>query len=226
MITQTYNYTACDRTTINGKRHYCLPDGSKVPSVTTVLDKTKSEESVIALANWRRNVGEKKAQEIVTEAAGRGTRMHKWLENYVINDKLEEPGSNPFSQQSHQMANVIIDNAFKHCDTFWGTELPLYYSGLYAGTTDLAGLWKGKEAILDFKQTNKPKKREYIDDYFVQLLMYGTAHNHMHNTNIKTGVVLMCSKDFEYQEFVIDGAEWDRYERIMWDRIEAYYKLG
>ena len=223
MITQKFNYAPCNRETVDGKRHYCLPDGSKVPSVTTVLDRTKSEESKAALANWRKAVGAQKAQEITTEAANRGTRMHKWLENYVLNDAIDAPGTNPYSAQSHKMANIIIDNGLKHATEFWGTEASLYFSGLYAGTTDLVGAWKGAPAIMDFKQTNKPKKKEWIDDYFVQLCAYSLAHNEMFGTEIKTGVILMCSKDFEYQEFVIEGDEFEHYTEEWLKRVEQYY---
>ena len=224
MIVSKYNYTPCDRTTIDGKRHYCLPDGSKVPSVTTILDATKSDEKKQILINWRKAVGEKKAQEITTEAASRGTRMHKWLENYVKDGVLATPGSNPFSQQSHAMANVIIDKAIsKHITESWGVEVPLYYSGLYAGTTDYVAKWKHQPAILDFKQTNKPKKREWIEDYFLQLCAYAMAHNEMHGTEIKTGVILMCSAAFEYQEFVIEGDEFAHWSEEWLKRVEQYY---
>jgi genome maintenance exonuclease 1 len=226
MITTKYNYLACDRETIDGKRHYCLPDGSKVPSVTTILDRTKSEESRMALANWRKAVGNAKATEITTEAANRGTRMHKWLENYVINGSIVEPGTNPYSQQSHKMANQIITNGLTHATEYWGTEVPLYFSGLYAGTTDLVGAWKGKPAILDFKQSNKVKQREWIDDYFVQLCAYALAHNEMHSTNIETGVILMCTKDYQYLEFVIEGDEFKHYTEEWLKRVEAYYKVS
>lgn len=224
MLIQKFNYSPISRTTIEGKRHYCLPDGSAVPSVTTILDKTKPEEKKQALLNWRRSVGEKRATEITTEAASRGTRMHKWLENYVINGSIDTPGSNPYSIQSHGMANVIISEALtKHVTEFWGVEVPVYYSGLYAGTTDCLGLWKGKPAILDFKQTNKPKKREYIDDYFIQLAAYAMAHNDMHGTDIKTGVILMCSADNQYQEFVIEEAEFEHWTEEWLKRVELYY---
>ena len=225
MITNRYNYAKIDRETVDGKRHYCLPDGSKVPSVTTILDKTKSEEKRRALLEWRKAVGEAKAQEITTEAAGRGTRMHKWLENYVKTDVLGEPGSNPYSQQSHKMAKTIIAQGLAHADEIWGMEVPLYYTGLYAGTSDCIGRWKQKPAIMDFKQTNKLKKREWIGDYFLQLLFYGTAHNNTYGTDIRTGVILMCTPDNVYQEFVIEGEEWNQYENIMWDRLENYYKI-
>lgn len=233
MITQRYNYMPLDRETIDGKRHYCLPDGSKVPSVTTILDKTKSQESRDALANWRKAVGEKKAQEITTEAANRGTRMHTYLEQYVLTSEFKSLPSNPFAQPSWFMAAQVILNGLQHVDEFWGTEVPLYYSGLYAGTTDLLGTWKGQPAILDFKQSNKVKKREYIGDYFLQLAAYAAAHNEMHGTTIDTGVILMAVQPKlladgtystpEYLEFVIEGDEFAYWAGEWMKRVELYY---
>jgi genome maintenance exonuclease 1 len=224
MLISKFNYTPISRTTIEGKRHYALPDGTAVPSVTTILDRTKPQEKREALQRWRRSVGEAKAQEITTEAASRGTRMHKWLENYVLNGSIDDPGSNPYSQQSHGMANIIINQALdKHVTEFWGVEVPVYYSGLYAGTTDCVGVWQGKPAILDFKQTNKPKKREWIDDYFIQLAAYSMAHNNTHGTDIQTGVILMCSANNEYQEFVIAQDEFEHWTEQWLKRVEQYY---
>lgn len=222
MITQKFNYIPLDRTTVNGTRHY-LAGGERLPSVTTILDATKSEESRQALQNWRNRMGAARAQEITTEAAGRGTRMHKWLENYIKTGITGEPGSNPYSIQSHQMAHSIIQRGLSRCDEFWGTEVALHFPKIYAGTTDLVGVHDGAEAIMDHKQTNKPKKREWIDDYFVQLLMYATAHNEVHGTKIRKGVIFMCSAANEYQEFILEGAEWTEYEQRMWARLEQYY---
>ena len=225
MIINKFNYTPISRETVDGKRHYCLPDGSRVPSVTTILDKTKPEEKRMALANWRKRVGAVAAQQITTEAAGRGTRMHKWLENYAKDDYMGMPGTNPFSIQSHAMANVVVFKGLaNNVNEFWGVEVPVYYSGLYAGTTDCIGLWKGKPAILDFKQTNKPKKREWIDDYFIQLAAYANAHNNTYGTDIETGVILMCSADNQYQEFVIEADEFALWTQKWFDRVEQYYK--
>ena len=181
MIIQKYNYAPLNRETIEGKRHYCLPDGSKVPSVTTILDKTKPAEAREALANWRKAVGEKRATEITTEAANRGTRMHAYLEHYVLQEDMKELPSNPFAHPSWFMAaEVILQGLQPNVTEFWGTEVPVYYSGLYAGTTDCLGLWNDKPAIMDFKQSNKVKKREYISDYFIQLAAYAAAHNETH----------------------------------------------
>ena len=188
MIVNRYNYTPISRETIDGKRHYCLPDGSKVPSVTTILDRTKSEEKRQVLANWRKRVGEQKAQEITTEAANRGTRMHAYLEHYMLNDDMKPLPGNPFAHPSWFMAAEVILQGLCHVNEFWGAEVPVYYSGLYAGTTDCLGVWKNRPAIMDFKQTNKPKKREWIDDYFVQLAAYAAAHNETHGTDRKSVV--------------------------------------
>jgi genome maintenance exonuclease 1 len=233
MITPRYNYTPLNRETIDGKRHYCLPDGSKVPSVTTILDRTKPAEAREALANWKRAVGEKRAQEITTEAANRGTRMHAYLEQYVLTTDLKPLPGNPYAHPSWFMAAEVILNGLQHVDEFWGTEVPLYYSGLYAGTTDLIGTWKGQPAIMDFKQSNKVKKREYIGDYFLQLAAYAAAHNEMHNTNINTGVVLMAVQPKlqadgtystpEYLEFVIQGDEFAYWADEWMKRVELYY---
>ena len=218
-----FNYQELKRTNTNGSRKYITPDGFALPSVTTILDATKPEEAKKALQNWRNRVGHKQAQAITTEAAGRGTRLHKWLENYVKLGDPGEPGSNPYSQQSFKMAQTIIASGLHKCNEFWATEASLYFPEMYAGTTDLAGVHENQEAIMDFKQANKPKKKEWIEDYFVQLLFYGTAHNEMFGTNIRKGVILMCTKDNEYQEFIIEGNNWSKYETIMWRRLEEYY---
>lgn len=224
MLITKYNYTPISRESVEGKRHYCLPDGSKVPSVTTILDATKPAEKRIALANWKKRVGEAQAQQITTEAASRGTRMHKWLETYVKEGDMGLPGTNPFSKQSHSMANVIVfEGLGKHVTEFWGVEVPVYYSGLYAGTTDCIGVWKGLPAIMDFKQTNKTKKREWIEDYFLQLAAYALAHNVTHGTDIKQGVILMCSANNEYQEFEVSGSDFEMYTHKWLERVEQYH---
>ena len=211
------------RVEVEGKRRYLTPDGNKLPSVTTILDATKSEESKKALMDWRKRVGPQKAQEITTEAAGRGTRMHKWLEGYIKTGVIGDPGSNPYSLQSHKMAQTIIYQGLSKCNEYWGTEVPVYFPSIYAGTTDLCGIHDGDEAIMDHKQTNKPKKREWIDDYFVQLAAYANAHNEVHGTKIRKGVIFMCSAANEYQEFIVEGAEFDKYSDMWFKKCEEYY---
>ena len=223
MIIEKYKYDELKRTTTDKQRLYTCPDGNAVPSVTTILDKTKPEKSQKALENWRKAVGEKKAKAITTEAANRGTRMHTYLENYVLGEELKETVSNPYAQQSLDMAKIVIKEGLKNVNEYWGTEVALYHPEIYAGTTDLVGVHGGDDAILDFKQTNKPKKREWVEDYFLQLCAYAEAHNKVYGTKIRKGVVLMCTKDFQYQEFIIEGEEFDKWRDKWWSRVEEYY---
>ena len=233
MINHKFDYKAMDRTTVDGKRHYCLPDGSKVPSVTTILSATTPEEKKQALQNWRKAVGEQRAQQITTEAANRGTRMHAYLESYILAGDMKDLPQNPYAHPSWFMAAEVILKGLHHVDEFWGCEVPLYYSGLYAGTTDCLAVWKGRPAILDFKQSNKPKKREYIDDYFLQLAAYAQAHNHTYGTDIRDGVILMAVQPKlledgtyttpEYLEFEVSGDEFDHWTNEWTKRVELYY---
>ena len=159
--------------------------------------------------------------------------MHAYLEHYVLQEDMKPLPSNPFAHPSWFMAAEVILKGLCHVDEFWGTEVPLYYSGLYAGTTDLIGVWKGQPAILDFKQTNKPKKREWIDDYFLQLAAYAAAHNDMHGTTIDTGVILMAQQPAMlpdgsydtpvYTEYVIQGDEFAHWNNEWTKRLELYY---
>ena len=232
MIISKFDYTPLARESIEGKRHYALPDGSRVPSVTTILERTKPAEARQALQEWKKRVGEQRAQQITTEAANRGTRMHTYLERYVKNDDIGDFPTNPFAQPSWFMAAEVILKGLCHADEYWGSEVPLYYSGLYAGTTDLVGVWKGQPAIMDFKQSNKVKKREWIDDYFLQLAAYAAAHNETHGTEIKTGVILMCVKpatehdDPVYQEFVLEPKDFAYWSDQWMRRVELYYLTG
>ena len=224
LIRSKFIYNPLSRTEGESGRLYLCPDGSKVASVTTILDRTKSEEKRAALANWKKRVGEQAAQTIVTEAAGRGTSMHKMIERWLAGEDISVPGSNLVHQQAHKMATKVIDELIKpNVDEIWGSEVNLYFPGLYAGTTDCVGLWQGEIAIMDFKQTNKPKKRERIEDYFLQLAAYAQAHDELYGTKIRRGVVLMCSKDLEIQKFVLEGQEFQDHAHKWWDRVEQYY---
>ena len=189
----------------------------------------------MALENWRRRVGPEKAQQITTEAANRGTRMHSYLEHYVINGVHKDRGTNPFSWPSHAMAETVIQEGLGRVTEFWGTEVPLYFPQIYAGTTDCVGQHEGVEAIMDFKQTNRPKRTEWIEDYFLQLAAYAEAHNEVYGTRIRRGVILMCSKPDtddqgncisapQYQEWIIEGDEFEQWRQRWWARVEQYYQ--
>ena len=233
-----FEYSPVPRVTIEGKRYYATPDGNKLPSVTTILDKTKPEEKKQALQEWRNRVGHAQAQAITTEAANRGTRMHNYLEHYVKTGEMKDRPANPFAVPSYVMAECVIEQGLKNqVDEFWGVEVPLYFPKIYAGTTDGCGIHLREESILDYKQTNRPKKREWIEDYFLQLCAYAEAHNELYGTQIRKGVILMCVKPNvddqmniisppEYQEFVLEGAQFEMYRQLWWQRVEQYYMLN
>jgi len=221
LLIEKYNYQPISRKEVNGKRLYQTPDGNAVASVTTILDATKDKTHLIA---WRKRVGEAKAQEIVTEAAGVGTRMHKYLEDYIDTGEWTEPGSNPFAQQAHKMATQIKEQALTDVDEIWGSEVNLYMPNMYAGTTDLVGQYKGNPCIMDFKQTNKPKKLEWVQDYFLQLVAYAEAHNEIHGTNIREGHIFMCSRDCEYQQFDLWPHEYDEWRNEWYNRVYQFYE--
>lgn len=230
MLIQKFNYKQITRESLEGRRYYCTPAGDRVPSVTTILDRTKPAEAKQALAEWRKRVGEQRAQQITTEAAGRGTRMHKWLENFVQTGDTGAPGTHPESQRSHRMALKIIEQGFKNVNEVWGNEVGLYFPELYAGTTDCVGMHGGQPAILDFKQSNKPKRREWIDDYFLQLTAYALAHNEVYGTDIRKGVIMMSVRpeqdaEPEYQEFVLEPEDFEHWTNRWCDRVSEYYRL-
>ena len=217
-----YRYPKTVREVIEGKRHYNIDDKEKLPSVTTILSATQSAEKREALARWRESKGEEEATRIVDQAGARGTAMHKILEMFILKQGyLDET---EVGKQAHNMALRVIEQGLCNVPEYYGTECTLYYPGLYAGQTDLVGIHKGQDAIIDFKQTNKPKKREWIEDYCLQLAAYAMAHNFIYKTQITKGVVMMCSKDNYYQEFVIEGNEFQKYKHNFLRRVDEYYK--
>ncbi len=204
---------------ITRKRVYLTPDGEKTPSVTTILSSTKDQTHLI---EWRKRVGEAEAQRITTEAAGVGTAMHNNLERFLAG--LErQPGNNLVHVQANKMANVIIENGLKDVDEVWAMEQSLYFPGLYSGTTDLVAVYKGNPSICDYKQTNKPKKEEWIEDYKLQLVAYIMAHNEVYGADIREGQVFMCSRDLQYQQFDLWPSDYSKYQDMWLAKIEDYY---
>ena len=217
----SYRYPKTVREMVEGQRHYIL-NKEKLPSVTTILSATQSAEKRESLAAWRLRVGEAEATRIVDSAGARGTAMHKILEKYILGEGYLDETT--VGKQAHNMALQVIQSGLSNLTEYYGTECTLYYPGLYAGQTDLVAIHKGEDAIIDFKQTNKPKKREWIEDYCLQLAAYAMAHNFIYKTKITKGVVMMCSKDNYYQEFVIEGAEFQKYKHNFLRRVDEYYK--
>ena len=207
---------------IDGKRHYEINGIEKLPSVTTILKATEPDEKRESLQAWRDRVGEAEATRIVDSAGARGTAMHKILEKYIIEEGYLDLTN--VGKEAHNMAMQVIQNGLSNVTEFYGSECTLYYPGLYAGQTDLIATHKGDMAVIDFKQTNKPKKREWIEDYCLQLAAYGMAHDFIYKTAITKAVIMMCSKDNFYQEFVIAGKEYRKYKHQWLERVNKYYE--
>ena len=216
-----FEYHTLKQINEGGKRVYETPNGDKVPSVTTILSKTKD---MTHLNEWKQRVGEQVAQRIVKEGSGIGSAMHNNLEKFLSGEQ-RVPGTNLVHVQANKMANQIIQNALVHVDEVWGIEQALYFPGLYSGTTDLVGQYKGNPAIMDFKQTNKPKKKEWVEDYFLQLVAYSEAHNEVYGTNIREGHIFMCSRDLNYQQFDLEPTHYQYWLDQWLARVEQYYKL-
>lgn len=214
-----FQYQTLKRVESNGSRLYETPVG-KVASVTTILDSTKDKTH---LMEWRKRVGDAEANRISKEAAGLGTLMHLHLENYVIG-KERPKGNNVVQELARSMADTMINEAFANVDEVWGIEASLYYPGLYAGTSDMIGVWKGQPAIIDHKTTNKPKKKEWIEDYFLQCCAYALAHNEVHETDIRTCAINIIDREAKLQSFVIEGNEFDHYCVEWTKRVDQFYK--
>ena len=214
-------YPTSTRALINGKRHYSI-DNRKLPSVTTILSATQSEEKRQSLANWRARLGSGAADKVMSDAAARGTSMHTYLEAYIKGTGHMD--LTKLGLQANTMAQRVIEAGLGDLGEVWGTEVTLYYPDLYAGATDIVGIYNGRESIIDFKQTNKPKKREWIGDYFIQLGAYAMAHNYVYRTKIQSGIILMCSKDKLFQKFEVSDKEFVDCQHAFLRKVDEYYR--
>ncbi len=218
-----FNYPKSSRSIEDGLRKY-LFNNEKLPSVTSILQETKSEEDKASLENWKQRVGYKEANRIKNEASSRGTSMHSYIEEF-LKGRINE--SFFVSNEKHKnMAKEIIDKGINgKLEEIYGMETTLHYPNKYAGTADLIGIYQGKEAIIDFKQANKPKKANYIQDYFLQLGAYTLAHNVVYKTNITSGIILLCTIDNLFQDFKIEDEELIMYQNLFLGRLKKFNEL-
>ena len=215
-----YTYPKSVRSVIQNERHYSVAE-ENLPSVTTILKATESEEKKQSLARWIAKKGEKEAERVKNEAARRGTAMHKYLELYIEGQGILD--LTEIGREAERMAKTVIDKGFGDMEEIWGSECVLAYPGLYAGQTDLGGIYQGRESIIDFKQSNKPKKDEWIEDYKLQGAAYAMAHDDMFGTDIEQIVILMCTPDCFFQRFIINGKRFKEYKYKWLERVDKYY---
>ena len=221
MLISKYEYPTLRRETqTNGKRQYVGDDSIPVPSVTTVLSETGDKT---ALINWRKRVGDVEANRISQEAAGLGTKVHNAIEKYILNEEWDTFGNNHVSVLAKTMTTMMVENGLTKIDELWGVEVALIAKGLYAGTSDAIGVYEGEDAIIDFKTSKKIKKREWIEDYFMQGCAYALAHNEMMGTEIRKVVILMVDREGKFAEFTIKGEEFDEYCDKWAQRLADYF---
>ena len=215
-----YHYPPSSRSTTDGIRTYDVGN-EKLPSVTTILQATQPEEKRRKLAEWRAIKGKVEADRIKKQSASRGSNMHLHLEKHILGQghlDLTEEG-----KTAKSMADTVIDKGLGDLHEIWGSEVTLWYPGLYAGATDLVGVYDYEESIVDFKQSNKPKRKEWIEDYCLQLAAYAMAHNQIYDTGIRQGVILMCTPDNYFQKFQIKGKEFKNFTYKFLERLDKYY---
>ena len=213
-------YPKTVRSSVDGVRKYSIGE-EKLPSVTTIISSTQDPSKTENLARWKLKVGEVEAERIKNTAALRGTAMHTYLEHYVKGGNVLD--LTDVGRVARNMAEVIIEKGFPDLEEVWGVECTLFYPGLYAGQTDMCGIYQGRESIIDFKQSNKPKRAEWIGDYKLQLVAYATAHDCIFGTNIEQGVILMCTPDNYFQRFIVNGSEFKEYKWKWLQKISDYY---
>jgi hypothetical protein len=214
-----YNYISATRSEDQGSRTYDI-NGNRLPSVTTILSRTKDQTFI---NDWKAKVGEKKAEEIKNLSSKRGTSMHKYLENYILGKGYED--LTDLGQESKRMAEKVIEVGLLPVSGYYGSEVTLHYPGLYAGSTDLVGVHNDMDTIIDFKQANRPKRAEWIEDYFMQIAAYAMAHDYVYGSQIKQGVIMVCTPDLYYQEFKIQDAELRQWKHKFLKRLDQYYDI-
>jgi len=214
-----YNYIQGTQLSDHGSRIYDVA-GYRLPSVTTILGKTKDQKF---LQDWIAKKGAKEAERIKNVSSARGTAMHKFLEHYILGDGYDDLTG--LGQEAKSMAEKVIEIGLAPVEEYYGSEVTMYYPGLYAGATDLVCNHNGDEAIVDFKQSNRPKKKEWIEDYYLQIAAYAMAHDYVHGSTINKGVIMVCTPDLYYQEFVVSGAELRQYKHKFLKRLDMYHEL-
>ena len=214
-----YKYHQGTRSTDHGTRIYDIA-GFKLPSVTTILAKTKDQEY---LSRWKAKVGHEEAERIKNYSSKRGTSMHKFLEKHITGVGYED--LTEIGQQAKPMAQKIINVGLTPINYYYGSEIMLYYPGLYAGATDLVCEHNGMDTIIDFKQANRPKKEEWIEDYYLQIAAYAMAHDYIHGSMIQQGIIMVCTPDLYYQEFKFSGHVLRSWKHKFLKRLDQYYEL-
>ena len=216
-------------------------DSHLLLSPTRILDGTKDKAGLEA---WRKRVGEEEANRITEEGISIGKSMHKYLENSIwkfcinwrLGDKwiskyakrppLVNPAHHPYAELAAKMGNIILEKGLKdRLEWVYGVEAHIYYSIYWRGVIDLVGEYEGEEAIVDFKTKKQMPKEEWTEDWKMQVVAYGMAHNLQCRTNIKKGVILLVTREEEFKRIIIEGEEWNMYYERFCQRLRDFITI-
>ena len=221
MITNIYTYPELKRQESDEGRFYLDSKNNPVPSVTTVLNKTSNKKD--SIQQWRNRVGEKEANRIIKQSTDIGTMVHEALELYLNEKEWRNFSDNQDGVLAERMTEKFIESGLNSITEVWGLEVGLILDGLYAGTADCVGKINGVPSLIDFKTARKMKKREWIEDYFLQCCAYANAHNVMFDTDINQIVILMIDRKLIFQEFIVKPTEFNILTRLWKKRLIEFH---
>jgi genome maintenance exonuclease 1 len=199
---------------VNGKRIYVTPDGDKYPSITTIL----SEFSKASIQEWRKRVGETEANKISGKASRRGTSLHSVCESYIKNEDGYLDGQTP---------NIVelfknIEPFLERIDNVHGVELGLYSKHFgVAGRTDLIAEFDGVLSAIDYKTSNRIKKKDWCESYFAQGAFYAVAYEELTKIPVSQVVIVIAVDNEQPQLFVEKRDDW--IDKI-WEAKKLYYE--
>jgi hypothetical protein len=218
-----YEYPKSMRSLINDARHYEVGE-EKLPSVTTILAATASDEKRASLDKWKARVGDKEAENIKITAGNQGTALHTYIEHYLMGQGLLDLTIEGVKAKT--LGDIVIEKTKDKIQEVWGLEATLYHPiKKYAGCADVVGVYQENESIMDWKFSNKPKKFEYIEDYRLQICAYSACHNEVYGTKIEQGVNIVITKDGLFQEFIINGRLFREHLDMWYKKVDQYYEM-
>jgi len=220
MLVKKFEYPTLERVELEIGRHYLDSNQKPVPSVTTVLSGTSKSKN--GLIQWRNRVGEEEAERVIKQSTDIGTAVHEAIENYLNGNDWNNFEETHDQLLAQKISKKFINHGLNGITEIWGLEVGLILDNLYAGTADCVGLYQGIPTLIDFKTAKKIKKREWIEDYFLQGCAYANAHNVMFNTNIEQIVILMVDRDSMFEEFIARPTEFNFLTRKWKNRLLEY----
>ena len=217
MIKNKYTYPKLERVDTEIGRHYLDSTNKPVPSVTTVLSGTsKSKDGLI---QWRNRVGDEEADRVIKQSTDIGTAVHEAIEKFLNKESWNDFGDTSDQIMAKNISHKFVDDALDGITEIWGLEVGLILDNLYAGTADCVGLYKNVPTLIDFKTAKKIKKRDWIEDYFLQGCAYANAHNVMFETDIQQIVILMVDRNLIFQEYIVRPTEFSYLTRKWKNRL-------